>query len=117
MHLTLGRPADALAIADRAVSAFESSSEAERNNLGSERMTRLQQVQGHLMLGCLDGAQETLRPVLSTPPEHRVRPLLLLLDKVRTMGSAPALAAEPIVGTIQEAIVAFQRDTAIKELN
>ncbi len=69
------------------------------------------------MLGCLDGAQETLQPVLTTPPERRVRPLLLLLDKVRRMGSGPALATERIVGTIREAIVDFQRHWAIKELN
>jgi DNA-binding XRE family transcriptional regulator len=115
-ELALGRPADALAIADRAVAAFESTPD-DRRNLGSERMVRLRQVQAHLMLGRLDGAEEALRPVLAIAPQHRVRPLLFLLSEVDAIASAPAFDNEPVVSTIREAIVDFRRGTAIKELN
>ena len=83
VYLALGQPADALAEANRAVAAFERAP-AERRNPGSERMARVQQVRAHLSLGQFDGATEALTPVLGTPAEHRVRPLLQRLTEVRT---------------------------------
>jgi hypothetical protein len=74
-------------------------------------------VKAHLLLGRLDGAEEALRPVLSTAPEHRVRPLLFLMDEVRAMVSVPPVASEPIVRTIHDAILDFRRHTAVRELN
>ncbi|MFD7161166.1 hypothetical protein ACFV9C_41735 [Kribbella sp. NPDC059898] len=50
-------------------------------------MVRLRLAKAHLMLGEPDGAAEALQPVLETPPEHRVRPLL------RRVGEVAALAA------------------------
>ncbi len=115
-QVTLGQPAAALAIADRAVAASESTPD-DRRNLGSERMVRLRQVKAHLMLGRLDGAEEALRPVLSTALQHRVRPLLFLMDEVGAMVSAPPVAREPIVRTIRDAILDFGQNTVVRELN
>lgn len=115
-HLALGNANEALAFADRAVATFEATP-ADRRNLGSERMTRMIQVNAHLVLGELDGAVEALTPVLETPSEHRVRPLL----QRRTAEAASFAvdgrdASDPVVRRIQGSLVDFHRETVIKEL-
>ena len=54
-------------------------------NFGSERMVRLQQAKARLALGELEGAIETLEPVLSTPLEYRVRPLIHRIGEVAAL--------------------------------
>ncbi|MQA16626.1 MAG: hypothetical protein GEV09_21585 [Pseudonocardiaceae bacterium] len=113
LQLALGTPAVALVAADRAVSAFEATPDSGRN-LGSERMVRLQQVRAHLALGELDGAEQAITPVLATPPEHRVRPLLQRFTDVYTQVST--YADEEIGRDMREAITAFGRENVSKEL-
>ncbi|WP_238161837.1 hypothetical protein [Kribbella antibiotica] len=74
-HLALNEAQHTLTHADQSVALFEAASHALRN-VGSERMVRLQQAKAHLLLGELDGASAALEPVLMTPLEYRVRPLI-----------------------------------------
>src|SRR5262249_49856704 len=99
--------------ADRSVARFEATAEAQRNP-GSERMARLQQVQARLVLGELEGATEALVPVLSTAPEHRVRPLLQRLSEVGVAVSH--FQHEPLAARMLEGITEFAGDTAVVEL-
>lgn len=108
VHLALGQPAAALAEADRAVATFERSPTDQRNP-GSERMARVQQVRAHLALGQFDGATEALRPVLSTAPEHRVRPLLQRLTEVNAQVSTYEQQNEPRLRAMREAILDFRQ--------
>jgi transcriptional regulator with XRE-family HTH domain len=80
-HVALGQAGPALTIADQAIRDFEATPEPERNP-GSERMLRLELVRAHLIEGELDGAVTSLAPVLDTPTEHRVRPLLKRLREI-----------------------------------
>jgi transcriptional regulator with XRE-family HTH domain len=115
VYLALSQPADALAEADRAVAAFEQTP-AERRNVGSERMARTKQVRGHLALGQLDGAVEALSPILDTPAEHRVRPLLQRLDEVHTQALTCKQQDEPALRGLREAITDFRRQAVVPEL-
>ena len=72
-HLILSEAGKALSSANMAISTFERTPSPQRN-LGSERMVRCQQVKAHLMLGELDGAWESLSPILGTSSQHRVHP-------------------------------------------
>ncbi|MGQ0773415.1 MAG: hypothetical protein ACT4NY_03200 [Pseudonocardiales bacterium] len=116
VHLALAQPTAALIEADRAVAACELAP-TQRRNPGSERMARIQQVRAHLALGQFDGAAETLIPVLDTPPEHRVRPLLQRLDEVHAQAVACEQRGEPTLHTLCEAITDFQRHAVVAELN
>lgn len=112
LHLVLDAPAAALADVDHAVAAFEATPEPHRN-YGSERMVRLQQVRAHLALGELEGAQQAFTPVLDTPPEHRVRPLTKRFVEVQALTSA--YADDAIIREMQEAIIAFRRETVVAQ--
>ena len=114
-ELTLGQADEALAFADRAVAAFEATPE-DRRNLGSERMTRLLQVKAHLLLGEVDGAEDALRPVLETAPQHRVRPLLRRVAEAGALAAQVGSSADPIVRRVRGSIADFHRETVIKEL-
>jgi hypothetical protein len=113
-ELALGQAEDALRLADRAVAAFEATPE-ERRNRGSERMTRLQQVKAHLVLGDLAEAEEALRPVLDTAAAHRVRPLVRRVSEVGVM-AAQAGTTDPVAKRIRGAVADFRRETVVKEL-
>ncbi|HEY0687611.1 MAG TPA: hypothetical protein VGD71_01115, partial [Kribbella sp.] len=106
-HFGLNQPREALAQTLDGLTAFDRTPVAERN-AGSERMVRLQLAKAHLMLGAPDGAAEALQPVLQTPPEHRVRPLLRRVGEVAALaaieGPRPAAA---ITTGIRESIADF----------
>jgi len=112
-ELALGQADDALALADRAVAVFEAAPEDQRNR-GSERMTRLQQVKAHLVLGDLVAAEEALRPVLDTATAHRVRPLV---QRVAEVGAMAAGTTDSAARRIRGAVEDFRRDTVTKELS
>lgn len=113
VYLTLGQPAEALTDADAAVAASERSPVGRRNH-GSERMARLQQVRAHVALGQLDGAVETLAPVLEdTAPEHRVQPLVQRLGDVFTLSLTVGRHGEPALVTMREAITDFRRHAVV----
>ncbi|MFD9734630.1 hypothetical protein [Umezawaea sp. NPDC059074] len=112
-ELVLGQADNALAFADRAVAAFEATPEDHRSR-GSERMTRLQQVKAHVVLGDLAAAEEALRPVLDTAPAHRVRPLV---HRVVEAGAMATTTADPAARRIRDAVADFRRDTVTKELS
>ncbi|WP_285743667.1 hypothetical protein [Lentzea sp. NBRC 105346] len=115
-ELALGQADDALVFADRAVATFEATPE-DRRNRGSERMTRLQQVKAHLVLGDLGGAEEALQPVLDTATAHRVRPLLHRVAEVGVMATQASRTSDPVARRIRAAVADFGRDTVTKELN
>jgi hypothetical protein len=85
-YLALGEARHTLGHADRSVAMFEAAPHLLRN-FGSERMVRLQQAKSRLALGQLDGAIETLAPVLSTPLEYRVRPLIHRISEVAALAA------------------------------
>ncbi|XVS67763.1 helix-turn-helix transcriptional regulator [Actinosynnema sp. CA-299493] len=114
-ELAMGRAEDALAFADRAVAEFEAAPR-ERRNPGSERMTRLQQVKAHLVLGDLAAAEDALRPVLDTPAAHRVRPLVHRVTEAGELTARTGHTSDPAAKRILEAIVDFRADTATREL-
>lgn len=114
VHLSLGAADQALDFANRAVATFEATPPDQRN-IGSERMTRLQQVKAHIVLGDLGEAETTLAPVLDTASQHRVQPLLHRVAEVGAL-VADAERPDPIARRIRGAVVDFHRDTVIKEL-
>ncbi|MEV0681696.1 hypothetical protein AB0I60_34760 [Actinosynnema sp. NPDC050436] len=114
-ELTLGRADGALTLADRAVATFEATPE-QRRNQGSERMARLQQVKAHLVLGDPAAAENALQPVLDTPADQRVRPLV---RRVAEVGARVAATGEPrdmVTRRILDAVTVFRSDTVTKEL-
>jgi hypothetical protein len=115
-ELALGQADDALVFADRAVAAFEATPE-DRRNRGSERMTRLQQVKAHLVLGDLSAAEVALRPVLDTVTAHRVRPLVHRVAEVGVMATQVSSTSDPVARRIRGAVADFRRETVTKELN
>ena len=92
-YLALGEARQTLEHADRAVTRFEASPYP-RRNVGAERMARLQQAKARLALGQLDGAAEALEPVLNTPLEYRVRPLLHRISEAAVMTAPYARTRE-----------------------
>jgi transcriptional regulator with XRE-family HTH domain len=112
VYLALGQPTDALAEADGAVAVFERVP-TEWRNPGSERMARVQQVRAHLALSQLDGAYETLAPVLDTVPEYRVRPLVQCLGEVHTQAATCNQRDEPLLRAIRDAIVVFRKQAIV----
>lgn len=112
-HLALGEAREALAYADRAVSSFEATP-GDLRNFGSERMVRCQQVKAHLILGELDGAQESLAPILDTAPEYRVLPLLQRVTEISKMVADGKYAAALPAAQIREAVTDFRIDHASK---
>ncbi|MFD0200710.1 MULTISPECIES: hypothetical protein [Saccharothrix] len=114
-ELALGRADDALTFADRAVAEFEATPE-ERRNRGSERMTRLQQVKAHLVLGDLGTAEDALRSVLDTPAPHRVRPLVHRVTEVGVLAARTGGTADPVARRIHRAVADFRRDVVTREL-
>ncbi|MEU5696728.1 helix-turn-helix transcriptional regulator [Actinosynnema sp. NPDC020468] len=113
--LALGDAQEALNSANRAVALFEATAKDHRN-LGSERMTRLQQVKAHLVLHDLPAAEDALRPVLDTPPSHRVRPLVRRVTEAGTLARQVGGTADPVTKRIQEAVHDFRRDIGTREL-
>jgi hypothetical protein len=114
-HLALREADDALRLASDAVIAFEATPEDQRN-AGSERMTRVQVVKAHLQRRELDGAAEALAPVLATPPEHRVRPLLQRVSEVGKMVTTPRTAPGRVARGIAAGVAEFGRHPALAEL-
>jgi hypothetical protein len=112
VYLALGQPTDALAEADGAVAVFERVP-TEWRNPGSERMARVQQVRAHLALSQLDGAYETLAPVLDTGPEYRVRPLMQRLGEVHTQVATCKQRDEPMLCAMREAITVFRKQAVV----
>ncbi|CAM4074160.1 helix-turn-helix transcriptional regulator [Kibdelosporangium persicum] len=111
VHIALGQPAEALAIADNAVSTF-ARTPVHRRNLGSERMVRCRQVQAHLLLGDMDAAWGAFTPVVETAPEHRVQPLVQIVGSIADMTAASHHHAAPIAKDITAAAVDFRRNHA-----
>jgi hypothetical protein len=107
-HLTLGQPHLTLEHANRSVALFESAPHALRNP-GSERMARLQQVKAHLLLGELDGARESLTPVLSTRTEYRMRPLIHRISEVAALTRAAPFTDDPKAQSLHATIREFTR--------
>ncbi|MFK4087205.1 hypothetical protein ACI2LF_24070 [Kribbella sp. NPDC020789] len=106
-HFGLNEPTEALALTLDGLSVFDRTPVAERN-AGSERMVRLQLAKAHLMLGEPDGAAEALQPVLETPPEHRVRPLLRRVGEVAELAAVEGpRRAGAITTGIRESIADF----------
>lgn len=114
-QLSLGAPAMALDHASRSVAAFEDTAPDSRNQ-GSERMARMQLVRAHLALGQLAEAEQALNPVLETAPEHRVRPLLVLMHDVFTAANAEAHRATPVASRIRNQVRAFHQAATAREL-
>ncbi|WP_154814456.1 hypothetical protein [Actinophytocola xinjiangensis] len=114
-HLELGAADDALDYANRAVATFEETP-ADQRNLGSERMTRLQQVKAHLVLGDLVNCENALTPVLETGTQHRVRPLLQRVAEVGAMLSGSDHASGLVADRIRDAVGDFRRDSVVNEL-
>ncbi|MGH3781563.1 MAG: hypothetical protein ACRDRO_13300 [Pseudonocardiaceae bacterium] len=114
-HLALGNAKEALLFADSAVGIFESTPD-DRRNFGSERMVRCQQVKAHLLAGELDGASETLLPVLETAPEHRVRPLLQRVYEIFRMAADYREGTNMTAAKMQDAIDEFRDFRACKPL-
>lgn len=114
-ELALGRAQGALALADRAVAQFEATPDQRRNH-GSERMARLQQVKAHLVLGDSRAAEQALRPVLDTPAESRVRPLVHRVTEVDALVARAGDTSDPAGRRIRSAVADFRRDTVNREL-
>jgi hypothetical protein len=110
-HLWLGEAGITLDHADRSVALFEAAPHALRN-FGSERMVRLQQVKAHLEIGELDGAVEALGPVLATPPEYRVRPLIHRISEVAAQTRFGRYPTEARARAMHESIREFVRRPA-----
>ncbi len=114
VHLALGDPDAALRLASDAVATFERTPDDQRN-VGSERMTRVQVVKAHIQRGELDGAAEALGPVLATPPEHRVRPLLHRVAEVGRMVSTPSMTSARMARDIASGVAEFGRHSVPAE--
>ena len=97
------------------MAAFEATPEDQRN-VGSQRMVRVQVVKAHLQRRELDGAAEALGPVLTTPPEHRVRPLLHRVSEVGMMVTALDKGKMRIGRGIAAGVAEFGRHPALAEL-
>jgi hypothetical protein len=108
VHLALGEAQHTLDHADHSVKLFEAEPHA-RRNVGSERMARLQQVKAHLELGHPDAAAEALSPVLTTPAEYRVRPLIHRISEVAALARTDRYADTPETRLLHESIREFTK--------
>lgn len=114
-RLALGDHKAALEYAESAIRQFESTP-GEQRNLGSERMIRCQQTKAHLVAGELDGAVETVEPVLNTSPEHRVRPLLQRISEISHIAATFNQRYPTKVAELRDAAAEFRVDRAIATL-
>jgi hypothetical protein len=114
-QLNLGEAADALSAANDAVTVFEMAP-SDRRNVGSERMVRCQQVKAHLMLNELDGAWESLAPILDTSPEHRMQPLVQRVREISDLVSSFRWHGAPVAAHIQEVTTAFTESQSPRSL-
>lgn len=111
VHLALGEAQYTLDHATRGLALFEAEDHAFRN-YGSERMVRLQLVKAHLQLDDLDGAADSLAPILATPTEYRVRPLVHRITEVSAMARQGRFADDVKARAIIEGIREFNRRPA-----
>lgn len=114
-YLAMGATDNALGLARDAVAAFEATPPEQRNG-GSERMTRVQVVKAYIQRRELDGAADALAPVLATPSEHRVRPLVHRVSEVGTMVTAAGVASAQVARGMTAGVAEFCRHPARAEL-
>jgi tetratricopeptide (TPR) repeat protein len=114
-RLALGDYRSALEHAESAIREFESTP-PEQRNFGSERMIRCQQTKAHLVAGDLDGAIESLGPVLDTSPEHRVRPLLQRVSEISHMAARFNERHSVMATDLRDATAEFQEVRAVAVL-
>jgi tetratricopeptide (TPR) repeat protein len=107
-HLALGEAQHTLDHATTGLALFEAEDHV-RRNYGSERMLRLQQVKAHLQLENLDAAAESLAPILATPTEYRVRPLVHRITEVSAMIRQSRFAGDVKARALVEGIREFNR--------
>lgn len=110
-HLALGEAQYTLEHATNSLALFEAEDHVLRN-YGSERMARLQQVKAYLQLEDLDAATDSLSPLLATPTEYRVRPLIHRITEVAAMTRGGRFASDVKARAVIEGIREFNRRPA-----
>jgi hypothetical protein len=70
----------------------------------------------HLQQHDLDGAVTALRPVLDTPPDGRIDPVLQQLGRLRQMLALPAFAAAPLAQSLQDEIETCRREALPRQI-
>jgi hypothetical protein len=113
--LELRRPADALTESTRSLDLFEATA-AEQRFYGAEYLARLDAVRAHLDTDDLDGAAETLAPVLLLPPEQRLDTFVSGVDQVRRALADPRYRGSVIAQDLQTRVEHFGRDAIARQL-
>ena len=72
--------------------------------------------QAYLQQRDLDGAASALRPVLDTPADSLINPVLQHLGRLRQMLALPAFASAPLAQSLQEEIETRRRDALPRQI-
>ncbi|MFD5754582.1 XRE family transcriptional regulator [Streptomyces sp. NPDC127044] len=111
-QLRVGRPAEALRSADKALTLL---AVQPVRAYGTEAQIHISQAAAHLATGEAEGAIEALAPVLALPPDHRLAPVTRRLGELRSGIGRPNAGSTAAVG-LRQAIEEFCVDSAPRHL-
>ncbi|WP_254650536.1 XRE family transcriptional regulator [Streptomyces sp. GbtcB7] len=111
-QLRVGRPAEALRSADKALTLLAAQPV---RAYGTEAQIHISQAAAHLATGEAEGAIEALAPVLALPPDHRLAPVTRRLGELCAGIGRPFTSGTSAVG-LRQAIEEFCVDSAPRHL-
>ncbi|HEY5989218.1 MAG TPA: hypothetical protein VIV12_22990 [Streptosporangiaceae bacterium] len=111
----LGQADAAVDAASRAVSLYAAGPAAQRS-YGAESLARADMAAAHLLRQCLDGAAESLEPVLMIPPGLRIAQLGERLAGLRARLGEAEFSDAREARDLRERIGDFCRETVVKDL-
>ncbi|MEV7815552.1 XRE family transcriptional regulator [Streptomyces flaveolus] len=99
VNLRVGRPADALRAADKALALLAAQPV---RAYGTEAQIHISQAAAHLATGEAEGALEALAPVLALPPDQRMAPVARRLSELTAGISRGGVAATGLRAAIED---------------
>ncbi|MEU4152528.1 XRE family transcriptional regulator [Streptomyces sp. NPDC026659] len=99
VHLRVGRPADALGAAERALELLATQPV---RAYGTAAQIHISQAAAHLATGEAEGALEALTPVLALPPDQRMAPVTRRLGELTSGMSMGGAASAGLRAAIEE---------------
>jgi hypothetical protein len=111
----LGQADAALAAASRAVELYAGGPAAQRS-YGAESLARIDMAVAYLLKRHLDGAADSLAPVLAIPAGLRIAQLADRLADVRVRLAGPEFSGAREAGALREQITDFAGETLVQEL-
>lgn len=114
-RLLLDQPAEAIAEAAQAI-ALASAAPPEGRHLYAELLVRTDQAAAYLRQPDLDGAADTLRPVLDLPADMRTEPLLQQLHRLRQSLALTRCGETPVARQLQDEIETYSREALPRQI-